>query len=80
MATPVQKAPAVASAPHQDSAYTPEIEAPEGRSKRPFILVILALLLLVGAILAGSATSLGKRTRKPTMLRWKAMYIPFCPA
>ncbi|SNC77288.1 membrane fusion protein, multidrug efflux system [Hymenobacter gelipurpurascens] len=49
MATPVQQDPAVA--PHHSTApaYTPEVEEQaEGRSKRPIILIILALVLLVG--------------------------------
>lgn len=48
MATPIQQASAVAPALPQDSAYTPETEAPEGRSKRPVIIAILALVFLVG--------------------------------
>ncbi|GGF05262.1 HlyD family secretion protein [Hymenobacter cavernae] len=45
MATSVQHDPAVA--PNQTAAQ-PLDEQPEGRSKRPIILVILALILLVG--------------------------------
>jgi len=45
MATSVQHDPAVA--PNQNAAQ-PLDEQPEGRSKRPIILVILALILLVG--------------------------------
>jgi len=50
MATSVQHDPAVA--PNQTAAQPPVVEVdeqPEGRSKRPIILVILALILLVGA-------------------------------
>ncbi|WP_324673240.1 HlyD family secretion protein [Hymenobacter sp. GOD-10R] len=49
MATSVQHDPAVA--PNQHAAQPPVVEVdeqPEGRSKRPIILVILALILLVG--------------------------------
>ncbi|AHJ95774.1 HlyD family secretion protein [Hymenobacter swuensis] len=47
MATPVQHDSAVA--PTQSAAYEPVVdEQPEGRSKRPIIFIILALVLLVG--------------------------------
>lgn len=47
MATPVQHDPAVA--PTHSAAYEPAVdEQPEGRSKRPIIFIILALVLLVG--------------------------------
>ncbi|MCB2409278.1 HlyD family secretion protein [Hymenobacter lucidus] len=48
MATPVQ--PDQVAAPHSVSApaYEPEVEEQEGRSKRPFVFIILALVLLVG--------------------------------
>ncbi|UOQ73599.1 HlyD family secretion protein [Hymenobacter cellulosilyticus] len=46
MATPVQQDQA--TAPHQTSAPVYEPEEQEGRSKRPFIFIILALVLLVG--------------------------------
>ncbi len=46
MATPVQHDPAVA--PTTTAAYEPVVEEQAGSSKRPFILIILALALLVG--------------------------------
>ncbi|WP_139924872.1 HlyD family secretion protein [Hymenobacter sp. DG01] len=46
MATPVQHDPAVA--PTSSAAYEPATEEQEGRSKRPIVLLILALVLLVG--------------------------------
>jgi membrane fusion protein (multidrug efflux system) len=48
MATPVQ--PDQVAAPHHTSApaYEPQVEEQEGRSKRPIIFIILALVLLVG--------------------------------
>ncbi|MBC6991539.1 HlyD family secretion protein [Hymenobacter sp. BT491] len=48
MATPVQQEPAVAPNPTGAAQpYEPEVEE-QGRSRRPFLLIILALLLLVG--------------------------------
>ncbi|TGD78454.1 HlyD family secretion protein [Hymenobacter wooponensis] len=47
MATPVQHDSAVA--PTQSAAYEPVVdEQPAGRSKRPIILIVLALVLLIG--------------------------------
>lgn len=51
MATPVHTEPVVAAAPQPvgtPSYEAPVEEQPEGRSKRPIILTILALILLVG--------------------------------
>ncbi|WBA41387.1 HlyD family secretion protein [Hymenobacter canadensis] len=49
MATPVQQDPAVATPRPAAPAYEPAVdEQPTGRSKRPIILIIVALVLLVG--------------------------------
>lgn len=49
MATPVQQDPAVATSRPAAPAYEPAVdEQPAGRSKRPIILIIVALVLLVG--------------------------------
>ncbi|MBD2713713.1 HlyD family secretion protein [Microvirga sp. STR05] len=46
MATPVQHDPAVA--PTHSDAYEPVVEEQAGRSKRPIIFIVLALVLLLG--------------------------------
>ncbi|SHK07422.1 HlyD family secretion protein [Hymenobacter psychrotolerans] len=46
MATPAQHDPA--AAPQPSAAYEPVAEEQEGRSKRPIILIVLALVLLIG--------------------------------
>ncbi|WP_375435854.1 HlyD family secretion protein [uncultured Hymenobacter sp.] len=48
MATTVQQNPAVASNSHAAPAPEPVEAQPEGRSKRPIILLVLALVLLIG--------------------------------
>ncbi|QJX47003.1 HlyD family secretion protein [Hymenobacter taeanensis] len=59
MATPVQHDSAVA--PTQSAAYEPVLdEQPAGRSKRPIILIVLALVLLVGGYFGWQRYQFGK--------------------
>jgi membrane fusion protein (multidrug efflux system) len=59
MATPVQHDSAVA--PTQSAAYEPVVdEQPAGRSKRPIILVVLALVLLIGGYFGYQRYQFGK--------------------
>ncbi|PJJ48583.1 HlyD family secretion protein [Hymenobacter chitinivorans] len=48
MATPVHQDQATAPHPTSAPAYEPEVEEQSGRSKRPIIFLVLALILLVG--------------------------------
>ncbi|UOQ75621.1 hypothetical protein MUN84_13130 [Hymenobacter sp. 5516J-16] len=79
MATPVQHDSAVA--PTQPAAHEPVVdEQPEGRSKRPIIFIILALVLLVGGYFGWQRYQFGQTHEETDDAQVEGDVYPILPA